>query len=103
MAERLEASSGLYVPQSNVAGTGEGLKVAAGGSAFVPRATPHCFKNCTNREARLLILFTPADIEGFFDFVKAVDGRVPSDPEVLERLALFAPKYGLEVLGPSPL
>jgi hypothetical protein len=31
------------------------------------------------------------------------DRRVPSDPEVLERLALFAPKYGLKVLGPSPL
>lgn len=34
------------------------------GTAFVPRGTPHCFKNCSDREARLLILFTPGDIEG---------------------------------------
>jgi quercetin dioxygenase-like cupin family protein len=77
--------------------------VREGGSAFVPRGTPHCFKNRSNREARVLVLFTPGDIEGFFDFGKAVDGMVPSEPCVLEQLAQLAPKYGLKLLGPSPL
>ncbi|HEX2445700.1 MAG TPA: cupin domain-containing protein [Vicinamibacterales bacterium] len=78
-------------------------KVKAGGSAFVPRGTPHCFKNTSNHDARVLVLFTPANIEGFFDFGRAAGGRVPSESELLERLVVMAPKYGLEVLGPSPL
>ena len=79
------------------------LRVGAGGSAFVPRGTPHCFKNTSNRMARLLVLFTPGDIEGFFEFGAAVNGVPPSDELILERMQLLAPAYGLEVLGPSPL
>lgn len=82
---------------------GRVLTVAAGGSAFVPRGTPHCFKNCSNRDARVLVLFTPGDIEGFFEFGRAERGVVPTDEELIERLIQFAPEFGLEVLGPSPL
>lgn len=77
--------------------------VPAGGSAFVPRGTPHCFKNCSDRFARVLILFTPGDIEGFFEYGALIDGRVPTDEELLARLDLLGPQYGLEILGPSPL
>jgi quercetin dioxygenase-like cupin family protein len=79
------------------------LRVAAGGSAFVPRGTPHCFKNTSARTARLLVLFTPGDIEGFFEFGAPVDGVPPSEELILERMQQLAPAYGLEVLGPSPL
>jgi hypothetical protein len=27
----------------------------AGGTAFVPRGMPHCFKNCSEQRARVLI------------------------------------------------
>ena len=79
------------------------LRVGAGGSAFVPRGTPHCFKNTSNGTARLLVLFTPGDIEGFFEFGAPVDGAPPSEELILERMQLLAPAFGLEVLGPSPL
>jgi uncharacterized cupin superfamily protein len=82
---------------------GRRLVVGAGGSAFVPRGVPHCFKNCSQDNARLLALFTPADIEGFFDYGLPVAGNRPSDEHLLERIAELGPQYGLEVLGPSPL
>ena len=77
--------------------------VAAGGSAFVPRGVPHCFKNCTTREARMLVLFTPGQIEGFFDYGLPVNGQRPSDDRLIERILELAPRFGIEVLGPSPL
>jgi quercetin dioxygenase-like cupin family protein len=78
-------------------------RVGAGGSAFVPRGAAHCFKNCSDRAARVLILFTPGDIEGFFEYGAALDGGAPPNEVLLERLSDLAPAFGLEVLGPSPL
>lgn len=74
-----------------------------GGSAFVPRGVPHCFKNTSKRQARLLVLFTPAGIDGFFEYGAPVDGGMPSNEHMLRRLEELAPEFGLEVLGPSPL
>jgi quercetin dioxygenase-like cupin family protein len=74
-----------------------------GGSAFVPRGTPHCFKNTSDRAARLLVLFTPGGIEGFFEYGADDNGHPPSEELMLERLYQLAPAFGLEVLGPSPL
>ena len=75
----------------------------AGDAAFVPRGAAHCFKNRSARQARLLVLFTPGAIEGFFDFGLPVNGGVPSEEIMLHRLVDFGGRYGLEVLGPSPL
>ncbi|HXW04278.1 MAG TPA: cupin domain-containing protein [Vicinamibacterales bacterium] len=75
----------------------------AGESAFVPRGVPHCFKNCSDQVARLLVLFTPGEIEGFFEYGAAVDGGAPTEEVLLARLVELAPKFGLEVVGPSPL
>lgn len=75
----------------------------AGQSAFVPRGAAHCFKNRSSREARVLVLFTPGGIEGFFDFGLPVNGQRPTEAEMLDRLADYGWRYGLEVLGPSPL
>ena len=77
--------------------------VTAGGSTFVPRGVPHCFKNCSARDARMLVLFTPGQIEGFFDYGLPVNGQRPSDDRLIERILDLAPRFGIEVLGPSPL
>ena len=77
--------------------------VVAGGSAFVPRGLPHCFKNCSMRDARMLILFTPGEIEGFFDYGLPVRGERPSEDHLIGRILELAPRFGIEVLGPSPL
>ena len=77
--------------------------VLAGGSTFVPRGVPHCFKNCSTRDARMLVLFTPGQVEGFFDYGLPVNGQRPSDDRLIERILELAPRFGIEVLGPSPL
>ena len=77
--------------------------VTAGGSAFAPRGVPHCFKNCSARDARMLVLFTPGQVEGFFDYGLPVNGQRPSDDRLIERILDLAPRFGIEVLGPSPL
>ena len=75
----------------------------AGGAAFVPKGVPHCFRNRSNRPGRLLVLFTPGHIEGFFDYGEAVDGRAPSDDALIARIGLLGPQFGVNLLGPSPL
>ena len=79
------------------------IRQGPGGSAFVPRGTPHCFKNTSDSFARLLVLFTPGDIEGFFEYGALHNGQIPSEERMLQRLNELAPEFGLEVLGPSPL
>jgi uncharacterized cupin superfamily protein len=82
---------------------GRVIRAGAGQSAFVPKGVAHCFKNCSDRSARLLVLFTPGDIEGFFEYGASDGGRAPSEDVLLERLNQLAPIFGLKVLGPSPL
>lgn len=75
-----------------------------GGTAFIPRGVPHCFKNRSDTPARVLVLFTPGDIEGFFEFgVPLANGTAPPEQALRERLAALAPRFGLELMGPSPL
>lgn len=82
---------------------GRVVTATAGQSAFVPRTVPHCFKNRSPREARVLVLFTPGHIEGFFDYGKAAAGSPPTEQVMLDRIAALGPAFGLELLGPSPL
>jgi len=79
------------------------MRATEGQTAFVPRGVPHCYKNASKRESRILVMFTPGDIEGFFEYGNLPPGVQPSDEILLRRLNEFAPKYGLQVLGPSPL
>ena len=66
----------------------------AGSFVFVPRGTPHCFQNAGEAPARILVLFTPAGMEGFFDRF----AELPEpDPGAFSRLGTEA---GMEVLGP---
>jgi quercetin dioxygenase-like cupin family protein len=82
---------------------GHVIVAQAGESAFVPRGVVHCFKNCSDRNARVLVLFTPGKIEPVFDFGLPVDGDVPSDEHLYNRLSELGAQHGLTVLGPSPL
>jgi hypothetical protein len=68
---------------------------SAGDTAFVPRGVPHCFKNSSHRPARVLILFTPGDIEGFFDCGRPLaNGSAPSDEMLIEQIVALARSTG---------
>lgn len=61
---------------------------------FVPRRAPHCFQNVGSGPARIVVFFTPAGMESFFDRF----ARLPAfDPGAFGRLGAEA---GMTVLGP---
>ncbi len=66
----------------------------AGSFVFVPRGTPHCFQNSAEAPARILVMFTPAGMERFFDAFAAL---AKPDPEAFGSIG--GPR-GMEVIGP---
>ena len=78
-------------------------KAGPGGSAVAPRGLAHCFKNCSEDSARMLVAFTPGSIEGFFDYGLPVNGTAPGDEYLIQRIVELGPQYGVTLLGPSPL
>ena len=75
---------------------GDELEDATAGSlVFVPRGAVHTWQNVGDSPARMLVLFTPAGMERFFENF-AVQGDVPG-PQAFERAAEGT---GMEVVGP---
>ena len=79
--------------------------ITAGPGDFVsvPRGTVHRFHNAGEVTARLVLTFTPAGIEGFFE--EALDQAPPDGEdvpdnldEVAARYAEIAGRYGMEFL-----
>ncbi len=66
----------------------------AGSFIFVPRGTRHCFQNIGEQPARILVLFTPAGMERFFDRFAALP---TFDPSAFQTLGT---KVGMDVVGP---
>ena len=86
----------LYVIEGDVRFKlgGELLPAPPGSFVFVPRGTPHAFQNVGDRPARLMIHFTPAGMERFFDGFAALDATGP------DAFAAAAAGAGMEVVGP---
>jgi quercetin dioxygenase-like cupin family protein len=75
---------------------GEALETAPAGSfVFVPRGTPHNFQNVGSDAARILVMFTPAGMERFFERFAE-----PSDEPAPERFAGIGREVSMEVVGP---
>jgi quercetin dioxygenase-like cupin family protein len=68
----------------------------AGSFVFVPRGTPHAFQNVGDSPARLLVMFTPAGMERFFDEF----ADVPGDGAAPEAFVRIGGKVGMDVVGP---
>jgi uncharacterized RmlC-like cupin family protein len=72
----------------------------AGSFVVVPRGVAHRPSNPGPEPTRVLLVFSPAGMDRFFE--EAAEGRVPlagpppNDPEDLERLETFTEKYGYE-------
>ena len=80
-------------------------RITAGPGDFVnvPRGAVHCFKNESAGMTRLILTFTPAGIEGFFEetLERAWDPSAPVPDNIAEvsaRYAEAAPRYGMEFL-----
>jgi mannose-6-phosphate isomerase-like protein (cupin superfamily) len=68
----------------------------AGSFVFIPRTTPHCFRNDGGIEARLLVMFTPSGMERFFEGSAALNGH--ADPD---RIAEVMHDAWMTPLGPG--
>jgi quercetin dioxygenase-like cupin family protein len=66
----------------------------AGSFVFIPRGVPHCFQNVGTDPARVLVLFNPAGMEGFFEPFAELD---EVDPEAFARLGR---EVGMDIVGP---
>src|SRR4029450_6257547 len=73
---------------------GQVPRATEGQSVFVPRTVPHSFKNCSRRESRVLVMFTPASIEGFFEYGNLPAGTEHTDKILLAGLNSRRPKSG---------
>jgi quercetin dioxygenase-like cupin family protein len=83
---------------------GQTVRLSAGQSIFAPRGIPHAFKNCSTGPVKFLVFCTPPDIEEFFDYgLPLASGGAPPDEQMMQRIMMLAPKFGIEILGPSPL
>lgn len=83
----------------------EAITAGTGAFVYIPSGVPHTFKNRATAPARMLIGVTPGDAEEFFRAFGQInpDGTHPSDMEIGKRILALAPKFGMEILGSSPL
>ena len=76
-----------------------------GGFAYIPRGTPHTFRNIGDSKGRLLVSITPAGFEEFFVEIgtPAEKNSAPpaEDPDIINRILQLAPQYKMEVLLPK--
>jgi quercetin dioxygenase-like cupin family protein len=75
------------------------ITAPAGSFVVVPRGVVHQPSNPGTQPTRVLLIFSPAGMDHFFE--EAAEGRmplqaVPTDPAVLEKLTAFTEKYGYE-------
>jgi quercetin dioxygenase-like cupin family protein len=68
----------------------------AGSFVYVPRGTPHCFQNDGETPARILVIFTPAGMERFFERFAAL----PPAEVASGAFATIGAEVGMDVLGP---
>lgn len=74
----------------------ESLTLSAGDSITVKRGTPHAWANLADATVRVLIIFTPGDMEETFRLIGSMDGGD------LAAIAESAKNGGSTIVGPPP-
>lgn len=73
-------------------------RLSSGGMAFGPREVAHCFQNIGDRAGRLLIVFSPAGLERFFEeFAAGYPTARAAEGEYLNQVGHA---HGLDFIGP---
>ncbi len=68
------------------------IKANAGAFVLVPRGTVHTFSKI-GTSAKILVIISPAGFENFFEEI--------AGPPDLDKIKALAPKYNLEIVGPT--
>lgn len=84
---------------------GRPFPARAGAFLHVPRGMLHSFRNVSGSVARMLVTYSPAGFEQFFEragrVASASDTRMPGTPDDLKRLLEVAPEFNLEIRLPQ--
>lgn len=96
-------SESIYVLDGEVRVVANGLDftLAPGGFTYMPKGSVHQFENTLDVSSRILLIFLPAGIDGYFrELGTPLAEGEPSPGRVIDRdlLARVAPKYGIEIL-----
>lgn len=76
------------------------IEAKPGTWVWVPRGTPHAFKNVGSSSAKMVVVATPAGVEGFFlEAGQPAEDRTTPPPPDPERIVEVAARYGTEVVG----
>jgi quercetin dioxygenase-like cupin family protein len=94
----------LYGGSISFTAGGETRTVSAGESVFVPRGTAHAYRNDGQTEARMIAVYTPAGMEGWFREVctpvgDPAEAPPPVTPELIERMLDAGPRHNVEWVG----
>jgi quercetin dioxygenase-like cupin family protein len=76
-------------------------RIGPGEWAFVPRGTKHAYVNSSETDARMIAVYTPSGMEGWFREVctPVTDESAPPPPvtpELIERMVAAGPRYSIE-------
>ena len=75
--------------------------VSTGESVFVPRGSAHAYRNVGDADVRMIAVYTPAGMEGWFREVctpvtEPAASPPPATPELIERMLEAGPRYNVE-------
>jgi mannose-6-phosphate isomerase-like protein (cupin superfamily) len=95
-------SESIYVLEGEVrvVADGEDFTLGPGGFVYMPKGSLHKFENTLKEPSKILLVFLPSGIEGYFEELGTVRvDDAPSPGRALDRelLARVAPKYGIEI------
>ncbi len=80
---------------------GVNRRIGAGESAFVPRGAVHSYTNSGDQVARMVAVYSPAGMEGWFREVctpwsQPDEPGLAVTPELIERMVAAGPRHNIE-------
>ena len=75
----------------------EEVDVGPGAFLYAPAGVTHAFTNRGGTTTKMIVMFCPADFEGYFQELAALRAEGTRSPE---KVAALQRKYGMEVVGP---
>ena len=93
----------FYVFEGSISFTmgDETRSIGPGEGAFVPRGTTHTYVNRSDTDARMIAVYTPSGMEGWFREVCTPVANEsapppPVTPELIERMLAAGPRFNIE-------
>lgn len=81
----------------------ESFEIEAGTSLFVPRGTTHTFSATGSRPAKVLVVYSPAGFEGYFEemgeFLESLPPGPPDRDELRRKAAELSEVYDQTIVG----